>query len=85
VSLLLGDAIPAGRVEAVIADAAEPLVSRVRLLEEYRDPKLGEGQKSMLWSIEYRAPDRTLTDVEVDRAHEAIVARLVGALPAPRR
>jgi phenylalanyl-tRNA synthetase beta chain len=85
VSLLLGDAIPAGRIEEVIADAAEPLVSRVRLLEEYRDARLGEGQKSMLWSIEYRAPDRTLTDVEVDRAHEAIVARLVGALPAQRR
>ncbi|HWO17314.1 MAG TPA: phenylalanine--tRNA ligase subunit beta [Kofleriaceae bacterium] len=85
VSLLLGDAIPAGRVEEVIAEAGEALVSRVRLLEEYRDAKLGEGQKSMLWSIEYRSPERTLTDVEVDRAHEAIVARLVDALPAQRR
>jgi phenylalanyl-tRNA synthetase beta chain len=85
VSLLLGDAIPAGRVEDVIAQAGEALVRAVRLLEEYRDAKLGEGQKSMLWSIEYRAPDRTLTDVEVDRAHEAIVARLVEALPAQRR
>ena len=80
-----------GRNEEVIAEtlsasAAEAsLVSRVRLLEEYRDAKLGEGQKSMLWSIEYRAPDRTLTDVEVDRAHEAIVARLVETLPAQRR
>jgi phenylalanyl-tRNA synthetase beta chain len=85
VSLLLGDAIPAGRVEEIIAEASEALVSRVRLLEEYRDARLGERQKSMLWSIEYRAPDRTLTDAEVDRAHEAIVARLVAALPAQRR
>ena len=85
VSLLLGDAIPAGRIEEVIAEAGEALLSRVRLLEEYRDAKLGEGQKSMLWSIEYRSPERTLTDVEVDRAHEAIVARLVEALPAQRR
>jgi phenylalanyl-tRNA synthetase beta chain len=57
----------------------------VRLLEDYRDAKLGEGMKSMLWSIEYRSPERTLTDVEVDKAHEAIVARLVGNLPAQRR
>jgi phenylalanyl-tRNA synthetase beta chain len=85
VSLLLGDAIPAGRIEEVIAEAGEALISRVRLLEEYRDAKLGEGQKSMLWSIEYRSPERTLTDAEVDRAHEAIVARLVEALPAQRR
>ena len=85
VSLLLGDAIPAGRIEDVIAGTGEALVSRVRLLEEYRDAKLGAGQKSMLWSIEYRSPERTLTDVEVDRAHEAIVARLVESLPAQRR
>ena len=39
----------------------------------------------MLWSIAYRAPDRTLTDVEVDRAHEAIVGRLVENLGAQRR
>lgn len=85
VSLLLDDAIPAGRIEEVITGAGEALVSRVRLLEEYRDAKLGAGQKSVLWSIEYRSPDRTLTDAEVDRAHEAIVARLVEALPAQRR
>jgi len=49
----------------------------VQLLEDYRDAKLGEGKKSMLWSIEYPRSDRTLTDVEVDKAHEAIVMRLV--------
>ncbi|HUJ63068.1 MAG TPA: phenylalanine--tRNA ligase subunit beta [Kofleriaceae bacterium] len=85
VSLLLAEDIPAGRIEDVIADADEPLVGTIRLLEDYRDPKLGAGMKSMLWSIGYRAPDRTLTDAEVDRAHEAIVARLVDNLPAQRR
>lgn len=86
VSLLLAADIPAGRVEDVIADAAEPLVAGVRLLEDYRDAdKLGAGMKSMLWSISYRAPDRTLTDAEVDRAHETLVARLVDNLPAQRR
>jgi phenylalanyl-tRNA synthetase beta chain len=85
VSLLLADTIPAGRVEDVITDAAEPLVTGVRLLEDYRDAKLGTGMKSMLWSISYRAADRTLTDAEVDKAHETIVGRLVENLPAQRR
>jgi phenylalanyl-tRNA synthetase beta chain len=85
VSLLLEAAIPASRVADVIANVQEPLVTGVRLLEDYRDAKLGEGMKSMLWSIAYRAPDRTLTDVEVDKAHEAIVGRLVENLPAQRR
>ena len=85
VSLLLQSTISAGKIADVIAATREPLVHQVRLLEDYRDAKLGEGMKSMLWSIEYRSPERTLTDVEVDAAHEAIVARLVEALPAQRR
>ena len=85
VSLLLSEEIPAARVVDVIEAAAEPLVSKIRLLEDYRDAKLGAGMKSMLWSIAYRAPDRTLTDAEVDRAHETIVGRLVENLPAQRR
>ena len=85
VSLLLQSTIAAGKIAEVIAQTREPLVHGVRLLEDYRDAKLGENMKSMLWSIEYRSPERTLTDVEVDAAHEAIVARLVEALPAQRR
>jgi len=85
VSLLLAAELPAARVVEVIEQAAEPLVQRIRLLEDYRDAKLGDGRKSMLWSIEYRSADRTLTDVEVDKAHEAIVGRLVENLPAQRR
>ena len=85
VSLLLAEGIPAARIEQVIADAGEPLIAGVRLLEDYRDAKLGEGNKSMLWSIAYRSPERTLTVAEVDRAHEGIVRRLVAELPAQQR
>jgi phenylalanyl-tRNA synthetase beta chain len=85
VSLLLAAELPAARVIEVIEQVVEPLVQRIRLLEDYRDPKLGDGRKSMLWSIEYRSPDRTLTDAEVDKAHEAIVGRLVENLQAQRR
>ena len=85
VSLLLAETIPAGRVHDVIAAVGEPLVTGVRVLEDYRDAKLGAGMKSMLWSIAYRSPERTLTDAEVEKAHEGIVARLVENLPAQRR
>ena len=83
--LRLAADIPAARVAEVIEQVAEPLVHRIRLLEDYRDAKLGEAHKSMLWSIEYRSPERTLTDAEVDKAHEAIVGRLLENLPAQRR
>jgi phenylalanyl-tRNA synthetase beta chain len=85
VSLLMAAAIPAGRVREVILGAHQPLVEGFDVLEDYRDPKLPPGTKSMLWSISYRASDRTLTDPEVDAAHEAIVGLLVDHLPAQRR
>ena len=85
VSLLLGDDIPAARVADVIGAAAQPLVEGFRVVEEYRGDRLPAGHKSMLWSITYRASDRTLTDAEVEAAHEAIVARLTAELPAQRR
>lgn len=86
VSLLLAEDIPASRIVEVIEAAHEPLLYRVRLLEDFRDEaKLGANMKSMLWSIAYRSPERTLTDAEVETAHETIVARLVENLPAQRR
>jgi phenylalanyl-tRNA synthetase beta chain len=85
VSLLLSEDIPVARIEEVIDSVGEPLLAGVRLMEEYRDSGLGVGMRSLLWSIRYRAADRTLTDVEVDKAHETIVGRLVDNLPAQRR
>jgi phenylalanyl-tRNA synthetase beta chain len=86
VSLLLDASIPAGRIHDVITGTGEALVTGAWLLEDFRDEdKLGAGNKSMLWAIAYRSPERTLTDAEVDRAHEAIVVRLVENLPAQRR
>ncbi|HTJ47292.1 MAG TPA: phenylalanine--tRNA ligase subunit beta [Kofleriaceae bacterium] len=82
VSLLLSDTTPAARIRSLVTG---PLVESVRLIEDYRDAKLPAGQKSMLWSITYRAPDRTLTDSEVESAHEALVARLMTELGATRR
>jgi len=78
--------VPAARVREVVADANEPLVANLEVLEDFRDPRyVPEGKKGMLWSITYRAGDRTLTDREVDAAHEPIVERLLHALGAQRR
>jgi phenylalanyl-tRNA synthetase beta chain len=59
--------------------AGEPLLRELRVLEDFRDPKYAPaGKKGMLWSMLYRADDRTLTDAEADAAH----GRVVGALRA---
>jgi phenylalanyl-tRNA synthetase beta chain len=85
-SMLMDADVPASRVRALIDEAVEPLVELVTVLEDYRDPEhVPAGKKGMLWSITYRSAEGTLTDAQVERAHEAIVTRLLEKLPARRR
>ncbi len=86
VSFFVDDFVPAARVRSVILDGKESLLRDVRVLEDYREPgRVPQGKKGMLWSMTYRASDRTLTDAEVDAAHERLVAVLLAALKAERR
>jgi phenylalanyl-tRNA synthetase beta chain len=86
VSFFVAAEVPAQRIADLLVGAREPLVESVKVLEDYRDPaRVPAGKKGMLWSITYRAEDRTLTDTELDKVHEALVARLLGELGAERR
>jgi phenylalanyl-tRNA synthetase beta chain len=86
VSFFVDDFVPAARVREVVAAAREPLLRELAVLEDYREPgKVPQGKKGMLWSMTYRAADRTLTDAEVDAAHERLVAKLLAAVNAQRR
>ncbi len=85
ISLLVDTRVPASRAIDVVAAQANPLVQSIRVLEEFRDAKLPPGTKSMLYSVSYRAADRTLTDADVEAAHTALVRTLVQELGAQQR
>ena len=42
----------------------------MRLFDCYRGAPIAEGKKSLAYTIAYRAPDRTLTDDEVNALQE---------------
>ncbi|MGI6536574.1 MAG: phenylalanine--tRNA ligase subunit beta [Eggerthellaceae bacterium] len=66
--------------------AGGKLLSRIHLFDVYRDEKrLGAGKKSMAYSLEYRAADRTLTGEEVEKAHAKLVKKVCGGLGAEIR
>ena len=44
----------------------------VRLFDIFRGKSLGPGKVSYCYALEFRAPDRTLKDEEVNAADEAI-------------
>lgn len=48
-----------------------------RFLDIYRGKQIGPGKKSAAFSVVYRSPERTLTDEEVNAAHERFTKRLL--------
>jgi len=73
--------VSAAQVLEVVYEAGRPLLSRAEVFDVYRDPeRLGEGRVSLALALAYRAPDRTLTDAQVARRREAIVAALAERL-----
>ncbi len=79
-SFWIDAAVSADAQRALLVSAAEPLLRDLAVLEDYRDPRYAPpGKKGMLWTLVYRAEDRTLTDLEVDAAHARIVAALKAA------
>jgi phenylalanyl-tRNA synthetase beta chain len=67
---------PAEQVRTALAEAAGDLVSSVLLFDVFEGPPLPEGTRSLAFSLDFRAGDRTLTDEEADGAVAAIVERL---------
>jgi phenylalanyl-tRNA synthetase beta chain len=68
--------VSAGEVEAAIRAMNVSLLTRVSLFDVYTGGQVGAGRRSLAWSLTFQAPDRTLTDVEVNRLHERIVAEI---------
>ena len=52
------------------------LLRATEVFDLFEGEQLGEGRKSLALGLEFRAPDRTLTDAEVAAAREAIKAEL---------
>ncbi|MER7546136.1 phenylalanine--tRNA ligase subunit beta [Spirillospora sp. NPDC127506] len=74
VALVVDSAVPAAEVEAALRDGAGDLLESVRLFDVYTGEQVGEGRKSLAYSMRFRAPDRTLTAEEASQARDAAVA-----------
>ncbi|ACZ30353.1 phenylalanyl-tRNA synthetase, beta subunit [Xylanimonas cellulosilytica DSM 15894] len=73
-AFVVDDAVPAETVRAAVVTGAGDLLEDVSLFDVFTGEQLGEGRKSLAYSVRLRAADRTLTADEVRAAREAIVA-----------
>ncbi|MDY4582296.1 MAG: phenylalanine--tRNA ligase subunit beta [Candidatus Faecousia sp.] len=75
-ALVCGESVTVAQAEEVITAAAGKLLRDVKLFDIYRGAGVPQGKKSMAFSLELRADDRTLTDTD----SEAVVSRILAAL-----
>jgi phenylalanyl-tRNA synthetase beta chain len=67
---------PAGSVQQALVEAGGELVGECVLFDVHEGPPLAEGTKSLAFSVDFRAPDRTLESDEANEAVAKIEARL---------
>jgi phenylalanyl-tRNA synthetase beta chain len=83
IALVVDEHVSYGAVEQAIQSF--PLVTKVTLFDLYRGEQIPEGKKSFAIRIIYQSPSHTLTDEEVDRTQEQMLARLQKELAATLR
>ena len=76
-ALVVEEDVQHGDVLAAIAKNPNKFLERVELFDIYRGSSIPTGKKSMAYSLTFRAPDRTLTDAEINGAHEQLKRSLL--------
>ena len=84
-ALVCDEAITVAQVETAITEAAGKLLRSVKLFDIYRGTGVPEGKKSMAFSLELRADDRTLTDSDSDGVMNKVLSTLRDKLNAVLR
>ena len=84
-SLVCDEAVTVAEIEDVIAANAGKLLRSVKLFDIYRGKGIAEGKKSLAFSLELRADDRTLTDADSEGAVSKVLAALEEKLGAVLR
>ncbi len=67
---------PASEVRAAVLAGGGELLHAAEVFDLYEGEQVGANRKSLALNLEFRAPDRTLTDEEVAGLREAIKAKL---------
>ena len=84
-ALVVSRSLTAAELLAAIRKAGKPLLEQAELLDRYEGAQVAAGYCSQAFRLRYRAPDRTLTDGEVDGAHQKVVASLESRFGAKLR
>jgi phenylalanyl-tRNA synthetase beta chain len=75
-AVVVPDEVSAAQVRATVLGGGGELLHDAVVFDLYEGEQLGEGRKSLALRLEFRAPDRTLTDEEVAAKRSSIASAL---------
>ena len=81
-AVVCDEEITVAQVEEVIEKSAGKLLRSIRLFDIYRGTGVPEGKKSLAFSLELRADDRTLTDTDSEQVISKVLEALKSSLNA---
>jgi len=84
-AIVCDESVTVAQVEAVIEKSAGKLLRNIRLFDIYRGVGIPGGKKSLAFSLELRADDRTLTDTDSEQVTSKILTALENELAAVLR
>lgn len=83
ISFVVDKGVALNNYYEIVRDCAENIIEEVKMTDSYENAeKFGEGKISYTFRITYRSPERTLTNEEVNKIQEKIVAKTVQELGA---
>ncbi len=85
IAVIVDEALPADRVEALIKQTGGKMLASVRLFDVFRSEQIGAGRKSLAYALTYQSLEGTLTDKDAAGIRNRIVRRLENELGAKLR
>jgi phenylalanyl-tRNA synthetase beta chain len=85
VAMLVPEATTHESVLQTVKQTKPANLENVELFDVFRGKNVSEGQKSLAYAFTYRSPEKTLTDAEVNAAHEKVITQLEQNLGATVR
>lgn len=85
IALLVKDEVTNGQMMACIQKQGKNILESVKLFDVYKGKQIEDGYKSVAYALVFRAPDRTLTDEEVNKVFQKILNTLETEVEAKLR
>ncbi|MEJ5223174.1 MAG: hypothetical protein WHV44_01875, partial [Anaerolineales bacterium] len=85
IAVIVDEALPADRVEALIRQTGGKMLANVKLFDVFRSEQIGAGKKSLAYALTYQSFEGTLTDKDAAQLRNKIIRRLEQELGAKLR